>query len=291
MCFQRLGRRAACVASVGQHSFRQPDCAVHAQDGFGKARRIGRGGNQVGRQDKLRAIGADDGLRVVSLTVFMRVGPAHQRAVRVGEVALPLGRRRDVGWEGRSPTPTFLGVIGGLLGLIGRAGSLGFGARFGFHPGASRIELGLECFAPGQFPRQRLGIVVLGVGRLGPRGQVRDVGRELGAQLLRPVVAHGTDLGGVGVDLGTVDGHRANPQQPRLASYQKDVEERRLEGRTVLPPERRDGVMIGVGVGGYEAHAQIAEGGPLDPPRGEHAVGVGIHQQSQHHARMVLRLA
>jgi hypothetical protein len=78
----------------------------------------------------------------------MRVGPAHQRAVRVGQVALPLGRRRIIRGFGRSPAPTFLGVIGRFLDLVRRAGGLGFGARIGLHSLAGGIELGLEPFAP-----------------------------------------------------------------------------------------------------------------------------------------------
>ncbi len=55
--------------------------------------------------------------------------------------------------------------------------------------GAGGVELGLERLAAGDLGGQRLGIGLrLGVGRLGTGSQVGDVGGELGAQLLRPVV-------------------------------------------------------------------------------------------------------
>ena len=59
MGVQRRNRRAARIAGVGQHPFRQPDRALHAQDGFGEARRIGRGRDEVGGQHELAAVGWD----------------------------------------------------------------------------------------------------------------------------------------------------------------------------------------------------------------------------------------
>lgn len=50
--------------------------------------------------------------------------------------------RRVVGGHGWAATPSLLGVIGGLLALVGRAGRLGFGARLGFQLLAGRIKLG-----------------------------------------------------------------------------------------------------------------------------------------------------
>ena len=44
-------------------------------------------------------------------------------------------------------------------------------------------------------------------------------------------------------------------------------------------------------VGGDKAHADVAIGRPLDPPRGEDAVGIAVDQQRQHQPRVILRLA
>jgi hypothetical protein len=43
------------------------------------------------------------------------------------------------------------------------------------------------------------------------------------------------------------------------------------------------------GIGGDEAHPDIAMARPLDPPRGENLIGLGIHQQREHHFRMIVR--
>ena len=204
----------------------------------------------------MRAISADDGLGVVGLAILMRVRTAHQRAVGVGQVALPLGRRRVIRRRlGRPAATPCLGIIGRLLALISRAGSLGLGARFVFQTLAGRIELGAQRLAPGQLRRQRLRIMVVGVRRLGLRGQGGDVGRQFGPQRRRTVIAHRADLRGIGVDLGAVDRHCAQPQQSRFTRQQQHVQERRLECGLVDPAEARDCVVVGMQVGSDEATA------------------------------------
>jgi hypothetical protein len=54
-----------------------------------------------------------------------------------------------------------------------------------------------QRLAPGDLGGQRLWVDSLGIGRLGAGGQLGYVGRELGAQSLRPIVAHRADLRGV----------------------------------------------------------------------------------------------
>ena len=81
--------------------------------------------------------------------------------------------------------------------------------------------------------------MVLGICGLGLRGQVRDVGCELGEQLLRPVVADGPDRRGVDVGFGAIDRYDADLLQPRKPRDQQDIEERRFENRPVLAAEQR----------------------------------------------------
>ena len=64
-----------------------------------------------------------------------------------------------------------------------------------------------------------------------------------------------------------------------------------LKRGLVDPAERRNRVMVGMQVGRHEAHGNVAEGRPLDPPRREDAVGIAVDQQRQHQPGMVLRLA
>jgi hypothetical protein len=83
----------------------------------------------------VRALGADHGLGVVGLAVFVRVGARHQRAVGIGEVGLSPRRRIVLGRLGRAAGPALLRVAGGAPGL-------GFGAGLLLQPGAGGVELG-----------------------------------------------------------------------------------------------------------------------------------------------------
>lgn len=77
-------------AGIGQDGPGQPDSPpFHAEDGSGEAWCVGGGGDDAGGEDQLRTFGADHGLGVVGLAVFMGVGAAHQRTVGIGEVGLP----------------------------------------------------------------------------------------------------------------------------------------------------------------------------------------------------------
>src|SRR5215212_6438573 len=109
----------------------------------------------------------------------------------------PGGGSSSGGLRRPAAPPSPLGVVGRLLGLVGRAGRLRLGARLRLQPGAGGVQLGLQRLAPGDLLRQRLRVRrALGVRRLGLCRQGRDVGRELGAQLARPVVEQRADLRG-----------------------------------------------------------------------------------------------
>ncbi len=224
----------------------------------------------------------------------MRFGLAHQLRIGVGQAG-PAGR----GWS-----------TGGVVGRLGRPAARARswprrlpswlhiagvrprpGLGFRFQPGAGSVELRLERLAPGDLGRQRLRVDVLGIGRLGLGGQRGDVGRELRPQRPRPIVPQRADLRGIGIDLGPVDRHRAQPQQPHLARQQQNLQKRRFKRRLVGPPKAGDRVVVGVRVGGDETGADVPVRRPLDPPRGEDAVGMAVDEQRQHQPRMVLRLA
>ena len=49
--------------------------------------------------------------------------------------------------------------------------------------------------------------------------------------------------------------------------------------------------MVGMDIGGHEAHPDIAVRRALDPPAREDPVGIAIDQQRQHHPRVILRRA
>ena len=204
---------------------------------------------------------------------------------------MPLGRGRVVGGLRLAAAPSLLGVVGGLLRLVGRAGGLGLGAGIGLQAVAGGIKLGFQGFAPGQFCGQPLWVLAFGVGGLGLCGQLCDVGGELGPQFAGAIVAHRAYLRGVGVDLGAVDRHRAEPQQAGFARQQQNLHEGRLERSFVGAAEDGDRIVIGVQVGGDEPHRDVAVGRPLDPAGRKDAVGVAVNQQRQHQPGMILRLA
>lgn len=64
------------------------------------------------------------------------------------------------------------------------------------------------------------------------------------------------------IQLGAVDRDRAQSGQPDLARQQQDLGEGLLESLPVEAPERRDGVVVRMGVGGHEPHAKITVRGP-----------------------------
>ena len=104
-------------------------------------------------------------------------------------------------------------------------------------------------------------------------------------------MAHRPDLRGIGVDLGAVDAHHPDLQQPKLPAHQENLYEGFGDGRAVLPPEGRDGVVVRVRVRRHKPHANIAKGRPLDPPRRKNPISITVDQKRQHHPRVVLGLA
>jgi hypothetical protein len=72
---------------------------------------------------------------------------------------------------------------------------------------------------------------------------------------------------------------------------QQHLQKRCLEGRLVGAPEGRDRVVVRMQVRRHQPNPDVAERRPLDPARGEDAVGVAVDQKRQHQARVILRLA
>ena len=101
---------------------------------FRRSSPIRRGGDEVGGQDQVRAVGADNRLRVV----IGRLGPT-------------------------SP-PSLLCVVGGLVGFMSRPRCRRLLAGVGAQPRAGRIKLGLRGLTPGDFGWQRLWIDIDSIG-------------------------------------------------------------------------------------------------------------------------------
>ncbi len=71
----------------------------------------------------------------------------------------------------------------------------------------------------------------------------------------------------------------AHRQQVRLARQEQHLQKGRRERRLVGLAKDGDRVVVGVYVGGDEAHADVAMRGALDPARGEEVVGIALNQQ------------
>jgi hypothetical protein len=106
-------------------------------------------------------------------------------------------------------------------------------------------------------------------------------------------VAHGAVFAGVGEDLGAVDGDGdiANLQDLGAGGEFEDLMEGGGGRRFVFAAELADGVVVGVGVGGEEAHGDVFKGERFDAATGECAGGIAVNQQAEHHAGRVLGVA
>ena len=98
----RLQRRHGCgtgVSGVRQHRGGQTDALLHRQDGFGRARRIGRCDDEAGGQDQGRPVGTNNRLSVVGLAIFGRQSGAQARRWgRSGWIGASAAGRHPAAW-------------------------------------------------------------------------------------------------------------------------------------------------------------------------------------------------
>ena len=85
--------------------------------------------------------------------------------------------------------------------------------------------------------------------------------------------------------------NKPSSPETQFPGQKQDMGKGGPKGRTVLAPEFGDPIVIGMAVGGDEAHRHIAVGRLLDAAREENTAGITINQKRQHHPRMLLRLA
>ena len=96
---------------------------------------------------------------------------------------------------------------------------------------------------------------------------------------------------GVGVDLRAIQRDCAHLQSAHLARHQKHLNEQRLDLLQKPPPERRDGVVVGMIVGGNEAQRYAVIGRSLELATRKNARRVAVDQQSKQHRAMMRRRA
>jgi len=100
-------------------------------------------------------------------------------------------------------------------------------------------------------------------------------------------VAHGLVFGGIGFDLGAVEGHVAQAQQARLLAQPQHLHKQARQCIEMNEAEITDPAVVRLLVAGEHAEGGILPAGPLDPARGGDADAVGVEQQHHHHPRLI----
>jgi hypothetical protein len=181
----------------------------------------------------------------VVLTVALGWGPHHVAGVGYGPGSLAAGP----GGGGQLSHPLLVALLaGGGLGL---------------HEGLGVLQPGQPLGPAGQCSRELVAtsdavVAVLGLvdGRcLGE--QLGDLGLEVG------VGAVGR-RGGVGVDLGAIQGDQAQPDHPGGCAQLQRLDQQPGQGLFVADPEPSDGHMIGGRVGGQDPEGDVFLAAALD---------------------------
>ena len=110
--------------------------------------------------------------------------------------------------------------------------------------------------------------------------------------VMSPLITHRRVFAGVGQHLGAVHTDRDLPdfQHLQLPRHLQHFDKQFAQQRLVLPSEGADRVVIGMGIGRDEPHRHIVVGRLFDPPRAEGAGRVAVDQQTDQHARRILRI-
>ena len=170
------------------------------------------------------------------------------------------------------------GELGAMLGQLPLVTL--FGARLDLR--TSLGELLQPFLAPRQFVRDRHAVRKVSlVRRFGLRHEFSDFGLQLRLDLARMLVRQRAVLAGVGVDLRAVQRDCAHLKQAHLARQKQNLHEQRLDLLQKTPPERRDGVVIGMFVRRNEAESHRIIRRPLQLAAGKHARGVAVDQNAQ----------
>jgi len=120
--------------------------------------------------------------------------------------------------------------------------------------------------------------------------------RRDGSRLPVPLILTGLDQAFLGAvrrhrrvtaDLHPVQRDDPQPGHPQLRAQDQDLLEHRFHRRRGLRPEPGDRHMIGHVTGADHPERDILLTGPLDPPRGPHALRPRPHQQGQQHVRVI----
>ena len=164
------------------------------------------------------------------------------------------------------------------------------GARFDLR--ARLRDFTQALFAPRQFFGDRHAVGnIRRIRRLGFGHQIGHFGLQLRFDLARVFIRKRAVPAGVGVYLRAVQRERAHLQNAHLARQKQHLNEQRLNLFQKPPPERRDGVVVGMIVGGNEAERHAVIGRPLQLAARKNARRIALHQQPEQHRGMIRRRA
>ena len=155
------------------------------------------------------------------------------------------------------------------------------------------LRLGLgnalqTVLAPGQLLRYRHPVRhIRRVRSLRQRHQLLDLCLQLRFELSCVLIRQCPVPARIGLHLGAVQSHRPQLQQARLPRQQQHLHEQPFNLGQKPPPEPRDGVMVGMIVGRYEAERHRIVARPLKCPARKHPRGVAVYQKSQKHPRVI----
>jgi hypothetical protein len=206
------------------------------------------------------------------------VGGVHGRR-GVGGLITPPGS--DVG-----PRSLPAGLSGG--GQLGDSllVALLAGGRLGFQLGLGLLQPGQPLGPASHRPRQFVAtggavLAVLGPIRLGGFGeQLGDLGLEVG------VGAVG-GRGGVGLDLGAVQGDQPQADHPGGRAQLQRLDQQPGQGLFVADPEPGDGHMIRGRVGGQDSEGDVFLAAPLDLAGRTDPGAVAVQQYGQEHPGLI----
>jgi hypothetical protein len=128
--------------------------------------------------------------------------------------------------------------------------------------------------------------ILLRIEDLGLAHQGVDLLLQLLLGLEHPLVAHGLVLGGIGVNLGAIEGHMAEAHHPSLLAQPQDLNKQALEGIEIVAPELADAAVIRLLVASQHPEDQLLVAGALNLAGRDGAHAVGVEHQHRHHARI-----
>jgi hypothetical protein len=192
--------------------------------------------------------------------------------------------------------PLFFFAFGQLLlGLGALLRGLFFGFLFQSRLGLA--DLLQPALPPLQLGRQFVAVPILavlrilfGIGLFGGGQQRIDLLLQARLGLVHVLVAHRLVLAGVGLDLGSIDGHMAQLHQSSLGTQQQSLREQTRERLQMTLAELGDGGVVGVLVAGKITEGHVLECARLNLARTVDAPRIAVQQQTDHHLRRVGRL-